>query len=74
MLLIHHDLQSRLVVVPATVGVAEVVRVSDAANAALMRLVSLARERPDAFKVRFTPTVSLFGFIITLCSIDPAEI
>ena len=65
MLLIHRALQSRLVVVPAAVGVADVVRVSDAANAALMRLVSLARERPDAFKVRCTPTISLFGCIIT---------
>lgn len=45
-------MQSRLVVVPAAVGVAEVVRVTDAANAALLRLVALARDRPEAFKVR----------------------
>jgi hypothetical protein len=43
--------QSRLVVVPAAAGVAEVARITDAANAALLRLVALARERADAFKV-----------------------
>jgi hypothetical protein len=49
---IYTLMQSRLVVVPAAVGVAEVVRVTDAANTALVRLVALARDRPDAFKVR----------------------
>lgn len=61
--------QSRLVVVPAAAGVAEVARITDAANAALLRLVALARERADAFKVRCVcvPLLALNFFLNLSC-------
>ncbi len=65
----HTSLQSRLVVVPADVGVAEVVKVTDAANTALLRLVAMARDRPDAFKVRVSPCACLHRIRVSCCSV-----